>query len=160
MSVIHSTHRKERLVPISFCCWQMFHQKIEIPHYLFNNKERLNFSNASFIASKIPLGSCLLSNTRHSKKVNLGSMVSGSTKKYMQLLVHWCWCLYLHHIIWKWNSLVKFSCIYLFEKEFRWLWWNCYNYFHFHMDQIEIGFHDFFWIGCVLEVSKCLSFYF
>ena len=59
----------------------MLHQKIEILLYLFKNEERLNFSNASFIESKVPLESCLLSNTRHSKKVNLGSMVSGSTKK-------------------------------------------------------------------------------
>ena len=99
----------------------MFHQKIEIPHYLFNNKERLNFSNASFIASKIPLGSCLLSNTRHSKKVNLGSMVSGSTKK----LYTTC-SLMLESVLPSQNMEVKFThksflYIYLFEKEFRWL---------------------------------------
>ena len=54
---------------------------------LFNNEEILNFSNATFIASKIPLTSWLLSNSRHSKKVNVGSMVSGLTKKSKQQLL-------------------------------------------------------------------------
>ena len=76
----------------SFCSW-----KREIsPHFfpllrdapsedrntsLSNNEEKLKFSNATLIASTIPLASWLLGNPRHSKKVNVSSMVSGSTKK-------------------------------------------------------------------------------
>ena len=95
----------------------MLHQKIEIPLYLFSNKERLNFSNASFIASKIPLACCPLSNTRHSKKVNLGSTVSGSTKK-----MYTTCSLMLESVFPSHNMEVKFThesflYIYLFEKD-------------------------------------------
>ena len=95
----------------------MLHQKIEIPLYLFSNKERLNFSNASFIASKIPLACCLLSNTRHSKKVNLGSVVSVSTKK-----MYTTCSLMLESVLPSQNMEVKFThksflYIYIFLKK-------------------------------------------
>ena len=80
----------------SFCSWKreisadFFSLVTDAPSEdrntsLFNNEERLNFSIATFIASKIPLASWL--NPRYLEKVNVGSMVSRSTKKPTQLFV-------------------------------------------------------------------------
>ena len=80
----------------SFCSWKIeisadfFSLVTDAPSEdrnpsLFNNEERLNFSNATFIASEIPLASWL--NPRYSEKVNVGSMVSRSTKKHAHLFV-------------------------------------------------------------------------
>ena len=79
MSSIHSAHGKE-ISPDIFPLLKDAPSE-DRNTTLSNNEERLNFSNATFRASKISLVSWLLSNPRHSKKVNVGSMVSGSTKK-------------------------------------------------------------------------------